>query len=252
MDLDRDSNVPVPGSATAGSAYRGNGTSPRFSSAGRGLKLLSELFDELHVPATFFAEAETLSELRDSAGFLSGFETGVHGYGHEDFTLLDLGDAESVVTRAGETVRDTVGIRPVSFRAPYLKMPDYLPDVLRNHGFTVDSSVYAEGEACRPHDVRGITELPVCRDSGGRTSYLWPMHEGKRAPESYLGLAETVGNEGVFVLCDHCWHIVEHCDGSPKSDTEVTESVRRIRRIVCALLDGGYTPCTVSQCVCRP
>ncbi len=248
MDLDRDANVPVPGSSAAGSADRGDGTSPRFSSAERGLKLLTDLFDELHVPATFFAEARTLCELRDSAGLLAGFEVGVHGYDHEDLSLLAPGEADSVITRAAEAAADVTGRRPVSFRAPYMKAPEYLRGLLASRGFTADSSSYAPGDSCVPRLAGGVWEVPVCRGPGGRTSYLWPMHEGRRDPGSYTDLADTVREGGVYVLCDHCWHMVEHCDGSLREDTGAEE---KVRQVITSLLDRGFVPCTVLDCVGR-
>lgn len=248
VDLDRDANIPVPGTPAAGSADRGSGTSPRFYSAGRGLKLLSELFDELNVPATFFAEAETLLELKDSAGLLSGFEVGSHGYAHEDLTLMDENSAEETIVRAAETVADVAGCRPRSFRAPYMNVPDHLADLLERAGFSADSSLYSDGGSCLPYSIGRLTEVPVCRTADGRTSYLWPMHEGRRSAGSYLELADTVGGDGTFVLCDHCWHIVEHCDGRPKDSSEIDESVSRVRMVICSLLDAGFIPRTVHQC----
>ncbi len=252
VDLDRDANVPVPGSPEAGSADRGSGTSPRFESAGRGLKLLADLFDELNVPVTFFAEARTLEELRDSAGCLSGFETGVHGYAHEDLSVMGIYEAEAVVVRAADSVEDITGHRPRSFRAPYMRAPCFLPEVLEMNGFRADSSTYSDGGPCLPRRVGGITEMPVYRGRDGRTSYLWPMHEGRRSPESYAALSGRLGEGEVFVLCDHCWHIAEHCDGRLKDGAEAAESVERVRRIICSILDLGFVAYKVSDCVLAP
>ena len=60
VDLDRDVNEPIFGSVCAGSKDRGDGNSPRFVSAGKGTERLVDLFDDLGVKATFFAEARTL------------------------------------------------------------------------------------------------------------------------------------------------------------------------------------------------
>ena len=210
--------------------------------------MLSSLFDELNVPATFFAEAETLLAVKDSAGCLDGFEVGVHGYAHEDLTMMDPICAEETISRAVEVVSDVTSKRPRSFRSPYMKSPGYLPALLSEKGFTVDSSKYSEGISCRPYPIGDMTEVPVCRAADGRSSYLWPMHEGRRSVESYFDLAGTVGEEGVFVLCDHSWHILEHCDGTLKRQSEIDESVERIRRVITGILEAGYVPVTMSQC----
>ena len=85
VDLDRDVNEPVFGSVCAASKDRGEGNSPRFASAGKGTEKLVELFDELGIRATFFAEARTLHR-SGAFSLIKGHEVALHGMDHEDFS----------------------------------------------------------------------------------------------------------------------------------------------------------------------
>lgn len=251
VDLDRDANIPLPGSREAGSLDRGEGTSPRFDSAGRGLVLLSELFDEMGLPATFFAECQTLEMLHDIHGYLDGFEVGVHGYSHEDFSLLDKDSIASVLETACDTYRDILDGSPSVFRAPYMKTCPELLEILPEYGLKVDSSLYSPADSCSPYGLSArLTEVPVLRDPGtGRTSYLWPVHEGNRDYPSFLELAESVGENGTFVLCDHSWHICESRAGGKRSEGDAANSVRGLRQLLEDLLDRGFRAVTVSGAV---
>lgn len=251
VDLDRDVNIPVPGQRGAGSIDRGRGTAPRFASSERGLVLMSELLDGLSLKATFFAEGRTLLESKDSAGCLCGHEVGCHGWDHEDFTALSEEEARESVSRSKNTVKDITGTYPKSFRAPYMKPSDRLFRLLSEYGFETDSSAYAGPEGTVPYETDcGITEVPVLRtaDVSGtvRTSYLWPVHEGKRTADRFLELSENIPDDGVLVICDHSWHLIESRVSGTRSEESVNESLAAVRKILETLSDRGFVPRTVS------
>ena len=200
------------------------------------------------VPATFFAECQTLENLRDSRGCLDGFEVGLHGYAHEDFTLLDACTAESIIRDSCGTFRDILGRSPEVFRFPYMRTAPELLEILPRCGIGVDSSLYSPAESCRPYRCSGgLVEVPVLRDPGsGRTSYLWPAHEGKRDYGSFISLAESVGKDGTFVLCDHTWHICESREKGVRTAEETRRISAGIRSLLESLLDLGFVPDTVS------
>lgn len=144
VDLDRDVNVRIPGRTAAGSLDRGRGDAPRFSSSLAGLGMLADLLDDLGVRCTFFCEGRTLEKIRDGGGLFDGHEVGLHGYDHEDLSVLGPADAAAVLSRGREAVRDVVGRDPVSFRAPYMKPPADLVHLLADVGIRADSSLYAD------------------------------------------------------------------------------------------------------------
>lgn len=149
VDYDRDVNLEIPGQIAAGSLDRGEGTSPRFTSSGRGLRLLVEALDDAGMPATFFCEGRTLEENRDTAGLLDGFDIGAHGYDHEALAHMIRPDAIAAVEHGCQVIKDITGRPPSCFRAPYMHRPKNIADFLRNTGIRIDSSTYASGDECR-------------------------------------------------------------------------------------------------------
>lgn len=242
----------IPGQVAAGSLDRGNGTDARFSSTENGLALLTDMLDEIGLPATFFLEGRTAEAVKDSAGRLDGFEIGVHGYDHEVLTDMPRPDAIEAVKHGCQAIRDVTGRSPTCFRAPYMRQPRAVGDFLGGTGIHVDSSQYAYADCCIPTILPGyIAEIPVTEgtDSEGRkiSAYLWPMHEGKRCPQDYIDLAASVPDNGVYVLADHTWHISESRTSGPFSDEDLSANLTNVRTVLEGIRDAGLTPCTLSE-----
>jgi peptidoglycan/xylan/chitin deacetylase (PgdA/CDA1 family) len=252
VDFDRDVNLAIPGRAEAGSLDRGSGTDARFSSSVRGARMLSGLLDEIGVPATYFAEGRTLEVAGDPSVF-GGHEVGVHGYDHEDLERCGDDDVRSIIERAKAAVRDVTGRSATSFRAPYMRPSDRISDALPDAGIKVDSSRYSPlSPSMIPYTVAGgrVTEIPVPEgtDSNGKkiSAYLWPMHEGRRSPEDYLGMASEV-LEGVFVLATHTWHVCESRSSGVMDTPEIERNIENMKKVLEGLLDMGYRAETVSR-----
>jgi len=252
VDLDRDSNIQVPGQTSAGSMDRGYGIEPRFDSSLRGLKILSELFSECGVEATFFAEGRTLESI-GSAEYLDGHEVGVHGYDHEDFTLLRIDEKMTVLQRSMDVVKDVMGECPKCFRAPYMRTDEETMKALSKMGIRYDSSRYTElGRKMFPTTDGKICEVPISegkdRDGNKIVSYLWPMHEEKRGPEDYIEMASFV-EEGIFNIATHTWHIVESRADGEMSDERMKRNIDNVRKLIVSLTDLGYESLTIPDAV---
>jgi len=253
VDLDRDVNVDVPGRPEAAASLdRGSGNAPRFESTMGGLSLLVDVLDELSLPCTFFCEGRTLEVIRDHAGLLDGFEIGVHGYDHEVLPLMDRSLAKAALMHGCEAVYDVLGHRPLCFRAPYMKMPEGPAEFLGGTGICTTSTTYAPASECRPYAIDdGITDVPVAEsiDSFGKkiSAYLWPMHEGKRNPQDYVNLAHDVPSDGVYVLADHTWHMMELRSSGILSGALLEGNVSRTREALSSILDSGVIPTTISS-----
>lgn len=250
VDLDRDVNTPVKGYAAAGSMDRGSGTEPRFSSTGKGLMMLLDLLDDIGVRATFFVEGRT-SEVIDCSSIF-GHCIGFHGYQHEDLLGQDTGvgvDCEDVLTRGFHAVSDNIA-RPVCFRAPYMRADEHILEIVSGLGIRHDSSVYRRPEEGLDSysTVGGMLEhpVPISKDSRGKAifAYLWPMHEGRRGPEDYITMADSLECDD-FILATHTWHMVESYDRGMMSDECVESNMENLRSVLEGIVDSGRTPATM-------
>ncbi len=250
VDVDRDVNIPLPGTLEAGSVDRGMGTAPRYSSSAEGLKILTDLLDEMGVNATYFVEGRTL--LNIGGGMLAGREVGIHGMDHEDFTgIFPPGEKERIINESCENLEDMLGIRPVCSRMPYMKIPPDVPEILKRAGIKYDSSEYQPlNERMIPYSLSGLTEIPVPRgiDAGGKKifGYLWPMHEGKRKPSDYAYMASKM-EEGIFVLATHAWHMTERIEGGVMSEDSISANSENLRKTIEHFIDLGYETETIPQ-----
>lgn len=257
VDFDRDVNICIPGSTEAGSLDRGSGTKPRFVSSYDGLSVLSGLLDATGIPATFFAEGRTL-ETVGGAELMAGHDIGVHGYDHEDLTSVLFAEGQSgvrrVISRASDAVSDATGERPSCFRAPYMRTDSRITDMLPEFGIRLDSSIYSEAEKVMlPREYgSGVVEVgvPEGADASGKriTSYLWQMHEGRRAPTDYVGLASCM-EEGIFTLSTHTWHMVESRAGGRMDGKAVADSIQKVTEVLEGICDMGFRPMTLSGAV---
>ena len=251
IDLDRDVNDAVLGSSAAISIDRGSGTAPRFISSEKGTMVLLDLLDDLGIRATFFAEARTLRET-GVGKVISRHEVAMHGYDHEDLTgvrskvYLAHGELRSIVERSIQVIRDETGQSPSGFRSPYMDPNDELLDFLYEYGVSYDSSRYSYvSDVVKPYPSGSpaLMELPALKgmDSNGKyiTSYLWPMHEGKRGPKDFIALGESV-KEGVCMIATHSWHMVESRSGGSMGQNDIAVNYDSTREVLSSLIDLGF------------
>ncbi len=247
VDVDRDVNEPRSGQLEACSR---NCPIPRFTSTARGLELLVDLLNELGIRGTFFLEGEAIERWpgkRSISDLLDGHEIAAHGYAHEDLTGESTGIAPSpdwldaIIGRSLAAIEDVMGRRPVGFRAPYQHIDGRVDAVLIKRGLLYDSTRFADlpGDL-RPYPLPGeLWEIPLAQgfDPRGKRmqSYLWPLHEGKRPVADYLHILDQYG-DGIMVLADHSWHIVESLTGLRTAE-QANDEVGRIRQLLQGALD---------------
>ena len=262
VDLDRDVNDARIGSAAAISLDRGDGSAPRFVSSEKGANLIMELMDDLGMRCTFFAEARTLRKT-GVGKVISKHEVGLHGLDHEDFTgnrtkvVLGYGEMREITERAMAIIRDDVGRSPRGFRFPYMDPNEEMLDFLHEYGIIYDSSRYeyvSRDLDVKPSEAYGLMEVPVpkAEDASGKTitSYLWPMHEGKRGYRDFVDLGNRI-YEGTYVVCTHSWHMAETREGGPMDPEQIRRNYDNVRSILSDLMDCGYVPQTCEEAVRR-
>jgi peptidoglycan/xylan/chitin deacetylase (PgdA/CDA1 family) len=250
VDVDRDANECMPGNKAAVSS----GGGVRFTSSEKGLDIILDMLDDIGMKATFFAEARTLENIDASFG---DNEIAMHGLDHEDMTGELSGirpsdeELRDIMGKSKDIIKDRTGIEPKGFRAPYMKTDGGIMDLLPEFGIIYDSSVYAEIGTGPYVTASGISEIPVpvSEDRNGRKiyGYLWPMHEGRRGPEDYTEMADSV-DDGIFALATHSWHITESV-GGPMDGPRIRENIENVRKVLTAVLDKGFRSVRMIDCV---
>jgi len=255
VDVDRDVNLAERGRYDAVSkAHASHDSSPRFSSAERGLRLTVDLLDEMGIKGTFFLEGDALRAIArslDVRSLLAKHEVASHGVCHEDLTGEETGicltgpEVAQVIEEGANVIEDICGRRPQGFRAPYQHIDGTALEALADMGFAYDSSITAqvsEGRIAPWHLDNGLLEIPVAsgKDARGKkiVSYLWPMHEGKRVPADYVHLASSV-RSGALVLATHSWHITETYGRGILEQDEVAKNLGDLRKVLEGTLDTG-------------
>jgi peptidoglycan/xylan/chitin deacetylase (PgdA/CDA1 family) len=125
-----------------------------------------EALDRHGVPASFFVPAvsallhpeETLDYVR------AGHEIGAHGWIHERNMLLTRSDELNLTRRSLDALERLTGRRPSGMRTPSWDFSDSTLSILRELGFTYDSSLMADDdcyELMEDGQPTGIVELPV-------------------------------------------------------------------------------------------
>jgi len=253
VDVDRDANLPKPGSMKAVSREVGGDDSPRFDSSAKGLEVIASVLEAVGIRGTFFMEAETALEISkrlDLPALMASHEVASHGLGHEDLTGAGTGVVPSereigdIIDGSTAILEDLFGHAPVGFRAPYLHMSHAVADVLKSRGYRYSSSTVADMRdgAIPPTEwPNGLAEIPVARalDASGRKmqTYLWPLHEGRRPAMDYVRLIPEF-KDGLLVLGDHSWHMAERTDRLMTKE-EAASTKHATRTILQAMASNG-------------
>ena len=111
------------------------------------LERIREFAAALSLPLTLFVIARDLERERNVVGLQravsDGHEIGNHSLDHwYDLTRRERSVQTRQVVEANDRIQARLGIRPEGFRAPGYTMNDQLMSVLREAGFSYDSSVF--------------------------------------------------------------------------------------------------------------
>ncbi len=141
---------------------------PPFLSTYRGIEQgmprLLQLFAEEQVPVTFFSTGDVARRYPDTIRQVieAGHELGSHGDTHKRFGQMDQTEAKAELARSTDTLRKFGNV--TSFRAPNLDFPDRFLPLLREHGYTLDSSKGRHklgSYFIKPDRIEGIRRIPA-------------------------------------------------------------------------------------------
>jgi polysaccharide deacetylase family protein (PEP-CTERM system associated) len=133
----------------------------------RNVELILAMLAEHGVRGTWFVlgwVAERLPWLVQRIA-AAGHEIASHGYAHELVTTQTSAQFHKDVDRAKKLLEDIVGVQVIGYRAPCFSITDWSIDVLRDVGYTYDSSAFPTfghdryGHLANVHSGTTIIEL---------------------------------------------------------------------------------------------
>lgn len=95
---------------------------------------------------------------------VAGHEIGVHGWIHENTSLLDRETERDLLIRARDTLGEITGIVPVGHRAANWDLSAHTIELVAEAGFSYDSSMMADDscyELLARGKATGLVEIPV-------------------------------------------------------------------------------------------
>ncbi|MEM1283938.1 MAG: polysaccharide deacetylase [Pseudomonadota bacterium] len=132
----------------------------------RGMPRVLSVLAKHEVKASFFVPA--VAALIDPDALLpvtdAGHEIGVHGWIHENTSVLDRETEQDLLLRARDTLENITGIRPVGHRAANWDLSTNTIDLVAKAGFSYDSSMMADDgcyELLTDGNPTGLVEIPV-------------------------------------------------------------------------------------------
>lgn len=132
----------------------------------RGVPRILDVLGRCGVRASFFVPAVSALIDPDALAPITGedHEIGVHGWIHENTSVLNRKTEHDLLCRARDTLERLTGSRPVGHRAANWDLSPHTIDLVATEGFLYDSSMMAD-DACYEllceGKPSGLVEIPV-------------------------------------------------------------------------------------------
>lgn len=107
-----------------------------------GLDEYIKILDKYNIKATLFAMSEAAELVKDNLkGYIaSGHDLALHGYDHTAPMAMSIDEFKNKITKAKERLESLFGVTVKGYRAPYFSLDNSHLEILREIGFTYDSS----------------------------------------------------------------------------------------------------------------
>lgn len=131
-----------------------------------GVPRILDALERHGVPASFFMPAvcATLDPDESRRILAAGHEIGLHGWIHENNSLLDADTERELMLRARDTLESLTGVAPRGFRSANWDLSDHTIQIVAEMGLEYDSSLMADDD-CYELEVdgkpTGVVEIPV-------------------------------------------------------------------------------------------
>ncbi len=207
-----------------------------------GLPHLCSILEKYDVQATFFVTGDVALKFPQQIRELAKLhEIGCHGYSHERFDRMSYQEAAFEIKKSTEVLcRSTGREKLFSFRAPNLKFPHRFLGLLKDNGYSIDSSL-----------ARYKMEYFIAGKKGHESGIL-------RIPVSATSslLRFPLGNEIIFrlpqpvVLFFHPWEFVEMKGEHLRWDCKINtggKALSNLEELIAIFKKRSFHFCTVSD-----
>jgi peptidoglycan-N-acetylglucosamine deacetylase len=131
-----------------------------------GVPRILDVLARTNVPASFFMPAMCARlDPDETRGIVAaGHEIGLHGWLHENNSLLDHATERDLMHRAFDTLTEIVGTAPVGFRSANWDLSPHTLAIAAGMGLLYDSSLMADEapyELLLDGQASGLVEIPV-------------------------------------------------------------------------------------------
>ncbi|MEO1204156.1 MAG: polysaccharide deacetylase [Pseudomonadota bacterium] len=131
-----------------------------------GVPRILDVLEKRSVLASFFMPAVcSLIDPGETRRIVdAGHEIGVHGWMHENNSLLDHDTERELIEKSIDVLTQNAGSRPVGFRSANWDLSEHTIEIVRDLGFEYDSSLMADEECYElllDGEPTGVVEVPV-------------------------------------------------------------------------------------------
>jgi hypothetical protein len=165
------------------------------------LARFGSLFQELSLPATFFAIGRDLArddnrrKLRALAD--AGHEIGNHTLNHlYDLTRRDASEQRQEVRAGLDAIENAIGHRPIGFRAPGYTVTEGLLEIVASEGARYDSSVFP----CPPYYLAKSLALSLIALRGDRSRSILDHPRVLTAPADPYRMGRSYRTRGAGLV----------------------------------------------------
>ncbi|MFW9818173.1 MAG: polysaccharide deacetylase family protein [Candidatus Thorarchaeota archaeon] len=121
---------------------------PNFLDTDLGLKIglikILNLLDEFKIKSTFFCTGNVIEQQPQIVDIIEdkGHEVACHSLNHERLNNLSFGQCKKIISKSKALIENrTQNSEIIGFRAPYLKPPEFIFQILKDLNFKYDSSI---------------------------------------------------------------------------------------------------------------
>jgi len=166
-----------------------------------GLGKIIEIMDRFGIKGTFFWNVDAAKKFPDILRSLTdnGHEIASHGMYHERLTNLKYQKCKETISQSKKILENLSNSQIFGFRAPYLKTPNFLFQVLEESGYKYDSSLpkFNKKQENNNHKYQIYEYPPYNFNFYFRVSFL------------NLFLKRTLKKRELTVLFAHPWEAID-------------------------------------------